>query len=377
MVTPKKDDDKKKKFKLDGLSSSMSNAERMKVFRKALNKSAGNQVAYDLEEENPTSVKKWISTGSYLLDRIICKDMVGGVPMGKIVEYSGLNSVGKSYIAMQIASNALKEGVDVVYFDTEAAVDPNFTKKILAKNGFTLNDFLYVMPDSLEFVLESIENILASSSKPTLFILDSLANCPTRNSLEQEFTPGASIGEVARMLSIAFKKLTVPLSVHGSTFLIVNQLKTNINPQNQGEKYTDPYVTPGGKAPLYMCSVRVWLTLEKGKKHFIYDDVTKEMIGSEIICSIKKSRFGTMGRSIETKFLWSGEDISFQEDEAMLSLIKDKKSSQVSESGSWTIIKYEDGTEEKVQGATFKEKMKSDPRFKSRVLQLVDSVLLR
>jgi len=282
---------------------------------------------------------------------------------------------GKSYIAMQIASNALKEDVDVVYFDTEAAVDPDFTKKILDKNGFTLNDFLYVMPDSLELVLESIENILANSTKSTLFILDSLANCPTRNSLEQEFTPGASIGEVARMLSIAFKKLTVPLSNHESTFLIINQLKTNIKPANPGEIYTDPFVTPGGKALLYMASLRIWLTLEKGKKHFVYDDVTGERMGSEIVCMIKKSRFGTMGREVETKFLWSGEDLCFQEDEAMLEIIK--KSDAVNQAGAWTTMKYEDGSEEKFQGASYLERMKSDPKFKSRVLQLVDSVLLR
>jgi hypothetical protein len=96
MAPPKKEKEgeekKKNKFKLDGLSTDMSNAERMETLRNILNKSAGSKVAYNLEEENPTKVKQWISTGSYLLDRIICKGMVGGIPMGKIVEMSGLEA---------------------------------------------------------------------------------------------------------------------------------------------------------------------------------------------------------------------------------------------------------------------------------------------
>ena len=37
--------------------------------------------------------------------------------MGKIVEIAGLESTGKSYMAAQVAANALKMGLDVIYFD--------------------------------------------------------------------------------------------------------------------------------------------------------------------------------------------------------------------------------------------------------------------
>jgi hypothetical protein len=39
--------------------------------RKELNKAAKETIAYDLNGENPTDVKTWISTGSTLLDSII------------------------------------------------------------------------------------------------------------------------------------------------------------------------------------------------------------------------------------------------------------------------------------------------------------------
>jgi recombination protein RecA len=206
------------------LEENMSLQDKMLKFRNLINKKAGSIVAYDLNEDNPTEVKKWISTGSYLLDRIICKGKVAGIPSNKIIEIAGCESSGKSYIALQIAANALKEDFLVVYFDSENAIDPSFAEKILSKNGFTLNDFLYVQATSIEFVLETMEEMLSQTDKPILFILDSLANCPTAHAIEGLFDPLASIAEKARILSIGFQKLTIPLANHDSTFLILNQL---------------------------------------------------------------------------------------------------------------------------------------------------------
>jgi RecA/RadA recombinase len=55
-----------------------------------INKKAGMNVAFSLNQDNPASVKDWIPTGSTWLDAIIAKGRMGGIPVGKIAEVAGL-----------------------------------------------------------------------------------------------------------------------------------------------------------------------------------------------------------------------------------------------------------------------------------------------
>ena len=138
------------------------------AMRQLINKQAGMSVAYNLQEENPTEVTDWIPTGSRWLDSIICKGKVAGIPIGKVTEIAGLESTGKSYMAAQIAANAQKKGIDVIYFDAESAIDPTF----LSQAGCDLEKIIYVQAASVEFVLETIETLLGSNENRMLFIWD-------------------------------------------------------------------------------------------------------------------------------------------------------------------------------------------------------------
>ena len=124
----------------------------MSEIRNIVNKKAGRDVAHSLVGENPTEVKNWIPTGSRWLDSIICKGKLAGVPVGKISEIAGLEATGKSFMAAQIAGNAQKMGIDVVYFDSESALDPSF----LERAGCDLENLMYVQAESVEFVLETL-----------------------------------------------------------------------------------------------------------------------------------------------------------------------------------------------------------------------------
>ena len=133
--------------------------------RNLINKKAGISVAHNLTEQNPTEVKEWIPTGARWLDSIICRGQLAGIPVGKVVEIAGLEASGKSYMAAQVAANAQKMGIDVIYFDSESAIDPGF----LQKAGCDLDRLLYVQAQSVEFVLETIEDLLGSNESQMLF----------------------------------------------------------------------------------------------------------------------------------------------------------------------------------------------------------------
>ena len=334
--------------------------------RKLLNKKAGGSVAYNLNEDNPTDVKKWIPTGSRWLDSIICRGKQAGIPMGKIVEIAGLESTGKSYMASQIASNAQKMGIDVVYFDSESALDSSF----LEKAGCDVDNVLYVQATSVEAVLEYIEELLGTGNQ-FLFVWDSLAFTPSKSDIEGDFNPLSSMAVKPRILSKGLSKLVQPIANSSSTLLILNQLKTNIT-SNVAEAMTTPYFTPGGKALNYSYSLRVWLTGRKAKASFITDE-NGFRIGSEVKAKIEKSRFGTQGRICTFKIVWGGEDVAIRDEESWFEAIK--SSEHLTNAGAWFSLHFEDGKVEKFQKATWLDKLQ-DKKFHERVLQIMDEEVI-
>ena len=334
--------------------------------RALINKKAGINVAHNLTEENPTQVKDWIPTGSRWLDSIICRGKLSGIPMGKIVEIAGLEATGKSYMAAQVAANAQKMGIDVIYFDSESAIDPAF----LERAGCDLHTLLYVQAASVEFVLESIEDLLANNNNRMLFIWDSLALTPAVSDVEGDFNPQSSMAMKAIILAKGMSKLTVPIANSQSTFLVLNQLKTNIT-RSPSEAMTTPYVPPGGKAIIYAYSLRIWLTGRKAKAGFVTDDKGFR-IGSEVKVKLEKSRFGTQGRQCNFKILW-GDEIGIQDEESWFDAIKG--SEHLKQSGAWYTLVYADGTEQKFQPSKWKD-MIQEEKFKERIIELIDEEII-
>ena len=340
----------------------------MADMRKLINKRAGMTVAHNLNEENPTEVTDWIPTGSRWLDSIICKGKLAGIPVGKVTEIAGLEATGKSFLAAQVAANAQKKGIDVVYFDSESAIDPAF----LEKAGCDVNTLLYVQAQSVEFVLETIEDLLANNENRMLFIWDSLALTPAISDVEGDFNPQSSMAVKARILAKGMSKLTVPIANSQSTFLVLNQLKTNIT-NRPAEALTTPYVTPGGKAMIYAYSLRVWLTGRKAKAAYITDE-SGFRIGSEVKVKLEKSRFGTQGRQCNFKILWGTDDIGVQDDQSLFEAIKGSK--YMTSSGAWYSLEMGDGKVEKFQPSKWEQKM-ADPAFKQRVYDVMDEEVIQ
>ena len=330
--------------------------------RRMINKKHGQNVAYSLAEENPTDVTDFIPTGSRWLDSIICRGKLGGIPVGKVSEIAGLEATGKSYMAAQIAANAQKMGIDVVYFDAESAISSEF----LTAAGCNAEDILYVQASSVEFVLETIEDILSQAENRVLFVWDSLALTPSETDIAGDFNPLSSMAVKPRILSKGMSKLVQPIANAGATLLVLNQLKTNIT-SNVAEAMTTPYFTPGGKAMHYTYSLRVWLTGRKAKASFIIDD-RGFRIGSEVKVKLEKSRFGTAGRQCAFKILWGGE-VGIQDEESWFEAVK--SSAHLTSAGSWYTLTHEDGTTEKFQPAKWMDKMSSE-KFRNRILQLMD-----
>tara|TARA_E500000331_G_scaffold287409_1_gene282517 strand:- start:47 stop:1153 length:1107 start_codon:yes stop_codon:yes gene_type:complete len=340
------------------------------AMKKFVNKKVGLDIAHDLNQDNPTAVKEWIPTGSRWLDSIICRGEMAGIPVGKITELAGLSSAGKSYMACQIAAKAQIKGHCVIYFDAESAIDPAF----LTKSGVDINsDFLYVQAVSVEKTLETIEDLMTQyPNTQFLFIWDSIAATSAEKDLEGDFNPQSSMAVKARILAKAFPKLTIPLANQQCTLLLINQLKTNIT-SNIAEAMTTPLVAPGGKAIVYFCSLRIWLTKRKAKASFVTDG-TGVRIGSEVKVKIEKSRFGSEGRTCGFKILW-GKEVGIQDEESWLEALRASGSERF-KPGAWNKIYDRDGKEYKFQRSQWIKKLQ-DPEFRSVVFDIMDDEIIR
>ena len=337
-----------------------------------VNKKAGRNVAHDLTGENPTEVKEWIPTGSRWLDSIVCKGKVAGIPVGKVSELAGLESTGKSYMAAQVAANAQKTGKMVVYFDSESAIDPSF----LERAGCDLGRLMYVQASSVEFVLETVEELLGATDEQLLFIWDSLALTPSVSDVEGDFNPQSSMAVKARILAKGMSKLIIPIADKQATFLVLNQLKTNIpsGPNARIIAMTTPYMTPGGKAMHYSYSLRVWLTGRKAKSAFIEDEKGYR-IGSEVKVKLEKSRFGTQGRTCAFRILWGTEDIGIRDEESWFEAVKGSEC--LTSAGAWYTLKMPDGYEKKFQPSKWAELVQTDEEFRTRILAVMDEEVVQ
>lgn len=331
--------------------------------RAMINKKLGREVAFDLHEDNPTEVTDWIPTGSRWLDSIIRRGKLAGIPVGKVTELAGLEGSGKSYMAAQIAANAQKQGISVVYFDSESAIDPDF----LEKAGCDIQRLLYVQADSVEFVLETMEDLLKTTDERFLFVWDSMALTPSKTDLEGDFDPQSSMAVKPRILAKGLSKLIQPIANKQATLLILNQLKTNLTVQNP--KYatdSEKYSTPGGKALAYSYSLRIWLTGRKAKDSYVMDE-RGYRIGSEVKCRLEKSRFGSQGRECFFRIMWA-DQIGVLDEESIFEAVKPF----IKQSGAWYELEV-NGKPRKFQEKSWVELMKTDSDFQKTVYDLMEN----
>jgi RecA/RadA recombinase len=275
-------------------------------------------------------------------------------------------------MAVQIAANAQKMGMMVVYFDSESAIDPYFIERA----GCDLERLMYVQASSVEFVLETIEELLGATDEKMLFIWDSLAFTPSVSDVEGDFNPQSSMAVKARILAKGMSKLVIPIADKRATFLVLNQLKTNI-PQGPNARIiamTTPYITPGGKAMHYAYSLRIWLTGRKAKASFIEDEKGFR-IGSEVKVRLEKSRFGTQGRSCAFRIMWGTDDVGIRDEESWFDAIKG--SSCLTSAGAWYTLTTPDGYTKKFQPSKWNELITTDDDFKEQVIRLMDEEIVQ
>ena len=184
-----------------------------------------------------------IPTGSLALDYALG---VGGIPRGRIIEIYGVESGGKTTLALHIAAEVQKQGGTVAFIDAEHALDPQYASNI----GVSIDDLYISQPSSGEQALEITETMVRSNAID-LVIIDSVAALVPQAEIDGDMGD-SHVGLQARLMSQACRKLTAAASQSDCSIIFINQIREKV-----GVMFGNPETTCGGRALKFYSSVRL------------------------------------------------------------------------------------------------------------------------
>ncbi len=257
-----------------------------------------------------------ISTGSVKID---IATGIGGIPRGRITEVFGMESSGKTTLALQAAANCQKAGHSVLFVDVEHALDPKYARNL----GIDMDELIISQPDNGEQALDIIKFGLQSKAFG-MIVLDSVASLVPRVVFEGDMAD-ANVGIVARLMSKACPLFADLASDANTAVLMINQIRSTI-----GISYGDPTVTSGGKALKFYASVRMQTfrsTLHKDGEL---------VVGNTVKVKVVKNKLAPPFRECETEIVY-GEGFSRESD--LIDLGQEK--GFIERSGAWYTINGE------------------------------------
>ena len=320
----------------------------------------------DGDDDAPSNVKDWISTGCDSLDLAISNRPNGGFPVGRITEITGLEASGKSLLASHALAETQKKGGLAVYIDTESATSTEFLQAI----GCDLKTMLYVPLETIEEIFETIETIVEQvrkSSKDRLvtIVVDSVMGASTKIEMAAEYDKDGYATSKSIILSKAMRKVTNWIARENICLIFTNQLRTKL-----GVSFGDAWTTSGGKAIPFHASVRLRLKntgMIKAKINGV-----EQVVGSKTEVQVVKNRMGPPHRKVNYDIYY---DSGIDNYGGWLEIMK--KFDLVKQSGAWYTLEdvdHETGEvfgEVKFQSKDFMEKVMQDAVVKDRLYKRI------
>ncbi|HCU79611.1 MAG TPA: recombinase RecA, partial [Chloroflexi bacterium] len=184
-----------------------------------------------------------ISTGCISLDIALG---IGGIPRGRVTEIYGPESSGKTTLCQHIVAESQKVGGVCAFIDMEHALDPRYAAKV----GVDIENMYISQPDTGEQALEIADSLVRSGAIDVI-VVDSVAALVPRAELEGDMGD-ATMGNQARLMSQALRKLSGAIKQSNTAMVFTNQLRQKI-----GVMFGNPETTTGGQALKYYASVRL------------------------------------------------------------------------------------------------------------------------
>ena len=189
-----------------------------------------------------------LATNALGLDYIL----YGGIPLGRIIEFSGLMHSGKTTAACAVLAAYQRAYPDKtsIYIDVEHSLDTRFQAKM---TGLDLSKLLYINPNGQSG--QQILDMIIEYQKEDdigMIVLDSLPALISEAVLESDFTKDNGMrATMAKPLYPFCASMASMVAAKNNLFLMINQVR------DDGKTFTgiQKYKEPCGQAPGYYSSV--------------------------------------------------------------------------------------------------------------------------
>ena len=227
---------------------------------------------------------QFITTGNVAIDYALG----GGIPLGRSTEFFGIQSSGKTTLAVQSAVSLQKliiAGGDptrkitpndsILYLDFEQAFDPEYAKAL----GLDVNhpSFLFTQPDTFEdgadFALAALK-----TGQVKLVIVDSVPGMVPSVQAEADSVGKALPAIVARLMKSFGVTLNPILKTMNASIIFINHELEKMEMGARRPGIPPTVTTPGGVALKYFASVRVQFRQIRNNKMTVLDPLIQQEV---------------------------------------------------------------------------------------------------
>ena len=240
-------------------------------------------------------VTGFIGTGSYSLNALLSGSIYGGLPANKVTALAGEPSTGKTFYAINIVRQFLRENETgfVFYFESESAISKQMltdrgidTKRVAVVPVATIQEF---RTQAVKILDKYIEDKANKDRPPMMFVLDSLGNLSTDKEMAdiadgkdtRDMTRAQLVRGAFRVLTLKLGKAKVPLIVTNHVYDVVGS-------------YVPTKKMGGGSGLEYAASTILFLSKKKDK------DKDGGVSGAIITANLKKARLTIENKKVET-----------------------------------------------------------------------------
>lgn len=277
-----------------------------------------------------------LTTGIKSLDYILG----GGIELGSKIQLVAESSTGKSTIALNICRNMCKQGIDVLYVDTENSITKELLKSTkcndYCNNSNTkVGQFVLLKESDFDTVSNYLDRFITNGNFK-LIVIDSLAsmvnNCYVNIESKKDIKSitNNNTNYESRPLNLFINKYSCLSNKYNIAFLYINQYRNKIHP-TQGTIVKEY----GNKIVRYNSDIILKI---KSEKDTIYQDENSVYIANikmpqthaKLSITVDKSNKVLRGTSVET-YIKYGYGI----DEELDSILNDIKNKNIIKNGKY------------------------------------------
>lgn len=278
----------------------------------------------------------------------------GGFPLGRVGEFFGPESTGKTTIWQLICADLQSAGYNIAWIDAEHAFDKEYAQKLGMK--VDKEHFSLFVPDYGEQALDLAERCI-DTKLFRLIVVDSVAALTPLAELEGDMTD-QQMGAQARMIGKGLRKIVAKGSKALSTLGLINQIRMKI-----GVMFGNPETTPGGNSVKFFSSFRwdiriVERLMDSEENHY----------GNRIRITSKKSKVSPPNRKVEFDLIF-GKGIDIIKDYIEFAV----KFGVIQKSGTWYSYK-EERLGQGIANAT--EMFRNNNELFQKIQKQVDDIVL-